>query len=88
MCVNREKKKTDKGIVMTHIFKKSFPGHRSRSADEELVLAINPTNGRILNYQQTTNLKKLSFPLVSFRLIHYFKFDQTNILKIPSTGNV
>jgi hypothetical protein len=62
----REKRKTDKGIVMTHIFKKSFPGHRSRSAEEELVLAINPTNGRILNYQQTTNLKKLSFPLVSF----------------------
>lgn len=51
---------------MTHIFKKSFLGHRSRSAEEELVLAINPTNGRILNYQQTTNLKKLSFPLVSY----------------------
>lgn len=60
----REKRKTDKGIVMTHIFKKSFLGHRSRSADEELVLAINPTNGRILNYQQSKNLKKLSFPLV------------------------
>ncbi len=50
---------------MTHIFKKSFPGHRSRSTEEEFILAVNPTNGRILNYQQTQNLKKINFPLVS-----------------------
>ncbi|KAI9558918.1 hypothetical protein GHT06_015707 [Daphnia sinensis] len=64
---HREKRKTDKGIVMTHIFKKSFLGHRSRSAEEELVLAVNPTNGRILNYQQSKNLKKLNFPLEMFK---------------------
>lgn len=68
-CItNRETRKVDKGTLMTHIFRKTFPGHRSRSLEEEVVLVINPNNGRILNYQQTRNLKKLNFPLVGSSL--------------------
>lgn len=66
LMVIRERRKADKGLIMTHVFKKLFPGHRTRNPDEELILAINPTTGRILHYHVTSHLKKLNFPLVSF----------------------
>ena len=86
--MNREKRKSDKGIVMTYIFKKSFPGHRSRSVEEEFVLAINPINGRILNYQQTQHLKKISFPVVSWFISQAFYFKMTRIVNAILIGNV
>ena len=61
---SERRNKTDKKIIMTHIFKQAQFGHRSRSLDDELVLAINPATERLLHYQKTSNLKKLSFPLV------------------------
>ena len=63
---------------MTHLFKQCYSGHRSRSAEEELVLIVNPATQRILNYQRTTNLKKIHFPLVCSML----KF--TNLDKLIS----
>lgn len=56
---------------MTHVFKKLFPGHRSRSLDEELILAVNSATGRILHYQLTAHVNKLGFPLVSYIIFHF-----------------
>ncbi len=76
----REKKKTGKGLIITQIFSHCNVGHRSRSVEEEIVVAINPTTERILNYQHTSNLTKLKFPLVCFELIPYFKRHNLKVL--------
>ena len=61
----RERKKTDKHLLMTNIYRQSFPGHRTRNPEEDLALALNPVSGKILHVVPTSNLKKLSFPLVN-----------------------
>jgi len=60
----RERKIADKNLLMTHVFRQCFPGHRSRNPEDELAIAINPVSQKILHYQSTSNLKKLGFPLV------------------------
>lgn len=49
---------------MTLVFKKAFPGHRTRSLEDEIVVATDNTQ-RILNYQKMHGKTKARFPLVS-----------------------
>jgi len=64
---HRERKIADKNLLMTHVFRQCFPGHRSRNPEDELALAIDPISQKILHYQSTANLKKLGFPLEIFK---------------------
>lgn len=49
---------------MTMIFKTSSPGHRSRCEEDDVIVAADSTNQRILHYQKTRGLKKFQFPMV------------------------
>lgn len=50
---------------MTMIFKTSSPGHRSRCEEDDVIVAADSKNQRILHYQKTRGLKKFQFPMVS-----------------------
>lgn len=53
--------------MMTMIFKTSAPGHRSRCEEDDVIVAADSTNRRILHYQKTRGLRRLQFPMVGLR---------------------
>lgn len=55
----------DKNVsVMTMIFKESSPGHKTRSEDDDVIVAMDSKSKRILHYQRAQALKRLQFPMV------------------------
>jgi hypothetical protein len=57
--------KQDKGAVMTMVYKEAGPGHCSRSVEDEAVLALDSSTGRVLAYHKMkTATKKIDIPLV------------------------
>ncbi|XP_072297127.1 translation initiation factor eIF2B subunit epsilon [Eucyclogobius newberryi] len=64
---HRHRGKKDKNIsVMTMVFKESSPGHRSRCDEDDIIVAMDSKNQRVLHYQKTQGLKKLQFPMNIF----------------------
>ncbi|KAF7667513.1 hypothetical protein LDENG_00059010 [Lucifuga dentata] len=64
---HRLRRKTEKNIsVMTMIFKESSPGHKSRCAEDDVIVAMDSKSQRVLHYQKTQGLKKLHFPMNIF----------------------
>uniref|UniRef100_H3CR64 Translation initiation factor eIF2B subunit epsilon n=1 Tax=Tetraodon nigroviridis TaxID=99883 RepID=H3CR64_TETNG len=64
---HRHRRKVEKNVsVMTMIFKTSSPGHRSRCEEDDVIVAADSTNQRILHYQKTRGLKKFQFPMNIF----------------------
>jgi hypothetical protein len=49
---------------MTVVMKKAPPGHCSRCREDDVLLAIDSSNSRILHYLKTGNQKKLELPVV------------------------
>ncbi|XP_071793924.1 translation initiation factor eIF2B subunit epsilon-like [Asterias amurensis] len=62
---HKERFRADKSSAMTLVFKKAFPGHRTRSLEDEIVIATDSTQ-RILNYQKMHGKTKARFPLSLF----------------------
>lgn len=50
---------------MTMITKAGPPGHCSRCREDDLLLAIDSTDNRILHFLKTGNQKKFEIPVVS-----------------------
>ncbi|KAM8838925.1 translation initiation factor eIF2B subunit epsilon [Synchiropus picturatus] len=64
---HRLRRKLDKNVsVMTMLFKESSPGHKSRCQEDDVVVATDSNNQRILHYQKTQGLKKMKFPVNIF----------------------
>lgn len=64
---HRLRRKLDKNVsVMTMLFKESSPGHRSRCEEDDVIVATDSNNQRILHYQKTQGLKKMKFPVNIF----------------------
>lgn len=57
----------DKGALMTLVYRKAFPRHRSRCLEDECAVAINPDTNKLLHHHKVTSAKKCDFPLVSWR---------------------
>ncbi|XP_038069205.1 translation initiation factor eIF-2B subunit epsilon-like isoform X2 [Patiria miniata] len=57
--------KVDKSAVITLVFKQAYPGHRTRSEEDDIVVATDTTH-RILSYQKMHGKMKARFPLNLF----------------------
>lgn len=60
---HKKKREKDKHAVMTVVMKKATPGHCSRCREDDVLLAIDSSNSRILHYLKTGNQKKLELPV-------------------------
>ncbi|XP_067001729.2 translation initiation factor eIF2B subunit epsilon isoform X2 [Anabrus simplex] len=64
---HRKFAKQDKGAVMTLIYKEAGVGHKSRSPDDETILAVDSLTDRVLFHQKLgAGNKKVTFPLETF----------------------
>lgn len=54
----------NKNSVMTMIFQKVPPGHRSRNKEDDIFLAVDQTSNRVLHYQCVREQSKLQIPVV------------------------
>lgn len=64
---HRQRRKMEKNVsVMTMIFKESAPGHKTRSEDDDIIVAMDSKSKRILHYQRAQALKRLQFPMNIF----------------------
>ena len=80
--INKHKqlKQTDKMTVMTNVYKKAAPGHRTRSVEDDILVATNSSDGRLLFCEKPTGKKKLAVPVEIFEEngevdIHYDVLD-------------
>lgn len=65
LSLHRKLQKQDKGAVMTVVYKEAAPGHFSRSVEDEAVLAVDASTGRVLvHHKMKTGTKKINIPLV------------------------
>ena len=60
----RERRKKEKTPIMTMVMKHAPPGQRTRSREEEVIVAVATSNDRILHFQKVASSKKFDFPLV------------------------
>ncbi|CAH3018109.1 unnamed protein product [Porites evermanni] len=63
---HKDRRKKDKSSLMTMVFKVANPGHRTRCREEDLIVAMDSTTGRILHCDKTASKKQFSFPLSLF----------------------
>lgn len=63
---HKERRKKDKASLMTVVFKVANPGHRTRCQEEDFIVALDSTTGRILQCERTADRKRFSFPLSLF----------------------
>ncbi|XP_030630137.1 translation initiation factor eIF2B subunit epsilon [Chanos chanos] len=64
---HKQRRKLEKNVsVMTMIFKESSPGHKTRCAEDDIIVAMDSKSKRILHYQRTQGLKRLQFPMNIF----------------------
>lgn len=64
-CCLRKRQEKTKSSVMTMLFKKVMPAHRTRCADDNILLAVDPTTQRVYHYQKTGLDKNPKIPVVS-----------------------
>lgn len=55
--------KADKDAIMTMIFKRANPGHPMRSAEDNVVVALDKATGRLLSYEDDPGKKKAGVPM-------------------------
>lgn len=64
---HRKFTKSDKGAVMTILYKEAGAGHNSRSPEDETILAVDSQTNRILFHKKVGHSsKKIIFPLETF----------------------
>ncbi|XP_064481624.1 translation initiation factor eIF2B subunit epsilon-like [Ornithodoros turicata] len=57
----------DKGALMTLIYRKAAPDHKTRCKDDECTVAICPESRKVLHHQRMSRAKKCDFPLEIFQ---------------------
>lgn len=63
---HKEMKKKDKLSVMTCVYKEAKPHHPTRSSEDDILIAVNAQDGRLLHCEKPRNKKKLSIPMSIF----------------------
>ncbi|XP_065911743.1 translation initiation factor eIF2B subunit epsilon-like [Dysidea avara] len=63
---HKERKKKDKMSVMTVVYKKASPDHRTRSKEDDILVAFNTSDHRLLHCEKIKKKKKMTIPLSLF----------------------
>ncbi|PVD35029.1 hypothetical protein C0Q70_06310 [Pomacea canaliculata] len=63
---HKKRREKTKSSVMTMLFKKVMPAHRTRCADDNILLAVDPTTQRVYHYQKTGLDKNPKIPVEVF----------------------
>jgi translation initiation factor eIF-2B subunit epsilon len=63
---HKEMKKKDKMSVMTCVYKEARPNHPTRSSEDDILIAVNVEDGRLLHCEKPRNKKKLNIPVSIF----------------------
>lgn len=63
---HKEMKKKDKMSVMTCVYKEAKPNHPTRSSEDDILIAVNADDGRLLHCEKPRNKKKLNIPVSIF----------------------
>mgnify|MGYP001107709762 FL=1 len=50
---HRAKRQKDKSIIMTSVFMKASPSHRSRAQEDATIVAVDKTTGQLLHYDNS-----------------------------------
>lgn len=80
--INKHKqlRQKDKETVMTSVYKKAAPGHRTRSVEDDILIVTDSSSGRLLFCEKPGRKKKLVIPVEIFKEnaevdIHYDTLD-------------
>ena len=60
---HRELKKKDKMLVMTCVYKKAQPKHRTRSTEDDILICTNSADGQLLHCEKPRKQRRLNIPL-------------------------
>ena len=60
---HRELKKRDKMLVMTCVYKKAQPKHRTRSIEDDILICTNAADGQLLHCEKPRNQRRVNIPL-------------------------
>lgn len=63
---HKETRKKDKMLVMTCVYKKADPHHRTRSSEDDIFIATNSTTGKLLHCEKPKGKKKMPIPTSLF----------------------
>lgn len=63
---HKERRKKDKMSVMTVVYKKASPDHRTRSKEDDILVAYNSSDHRLLHCEKIKKKKKMTIPLSLF----------------------
>ena len=63
---HKERRKKDKMSVMTVVYKKASPDHRTRSKEDDILVAFNSLDHRLLHCEKIKKKKKMTIPLSLF----------------------
>ena len=63
---HKEIRKKDKLSVMTCVYKEAKPHHPTRSSEDDVLIAVNAEDGRLLHCEKPKNKKKLNVPTTIF----------------------
>ena len=60
---HRELKKKDKMLVMTCVYKKAKPKHRTRSIEDDILICTSASNGQLLHCEKPMKQHRMNIPL-------------------------
>ena len=63
---HRDRRRVERDSVMTMVFKTAAPGHRTRTRDDDCLVALAASTGRLLHLQRTGNRRRVAMPLAIF----------------------
>jgi len=63
---HKERRKKDKMSVMTVVYKKASPDHRTRSKEDDILVAFNSSDHRLLHCEKIKKKKRMTIPLNMF----------------------
>ena len=63
---HKQLREKDKMTVMTNVYKRAHPGHRTRSIEDDILLATNSTTDRVLFCEKPDGKKKIKIPVTMF----------------------
>lgn len=63
---HKEMKKKDNMSVMTCVYKEAKPHHPTRSSEDDILIAVNAQDGRLLHCEKPKNKKRLNIPVSIF----------------------
>ena len=60
---HRELKKKDKTLVMTCVYKRAKPKHRTRSAEDDIFICTSASDGQLLHCEKPMKKRRMNIPL-------------------------